>query len=167
MGQRINGATAIGYAGKRDQESPCFADEGRDYRRLLDDLSGADGRGDCGRDAHGGRISLIGGERRTSRGILPSTASLASRLPVAGVPTRCAMTNVQLHRHHRHHRNRLLVPVTLLIYLALLSVWEILTIRAAPLEPTGVFILGVILGAMSGLGFVVRQRWRIYLASRT
>lgn len=66
MGQRIDGATAIGYAGKLDQESPYFADEGPDYRRLLDDLSGADGRSDHGRDAHPGHISLIGGERRAS-----------------------------------------------------------------------------------------------------
>ena len=74
------------------------------------------------------------------------------------------MTNVPL---HRHYRNRLLVSVALLIYLALLAVWQIDTIRTAPLEPISAFILGVILGAMTGLGFVVRQRWRLYLASRT
>jgi hypothetical protein len=74
------------------------------------------------------------------------------------------MTNVQL---YRHHRNRLLVPVALLVYLALLAVWEFGTLSEDPFDPTDAFVLGVILGAMTGLGFVVRQRWRIYLASRT
>ena len=73
------------------------------------------------------------------------------------------MTNVLL---HRHYRNRLFRAGALMVYLALLAVWQIDIIRTAPLEPTGVFILGVILGAMTGLGFVVRQRWRLYLASR-
>ena len=164
MGKRIDGATAIGYAGKPGQESPYFADEGLDYRRLLDDLSGADDRSDHGRDAHPGHISLIGGEGRISRGNLPSVISPASRRPVSGPPRRSAMTSTQT---HRRMRNRLLVAIAVFVYLALLAVWEIDTIRVAPLEPMGAFILGVILGAMTGVGFVVRQRWRLYLASRT
>lgn len=74
-----------------------------------------------------------------------------------------AMTNVPL---HRHYRKRLFVAVALLAYLALLAVWQIDTIRRAPLEPLSGFILGVILGATTAMGFVVRQRWRLYLASR-
>jgi hypothetical protein len=163
MGLRIDGATAIGYAGKDDAESPYSADEGRDYRRLLDDLNDAGGYCDRGRDAHHGRISPILDERRIGRAIFASATSPAFRLPVAGVPTRCAMTNVPL---HRHYRKRLLVAVALLGYLALLVVWQIDTLRRAPLEPLSVFILGVILGAMTAVGFVVRQRWRLYLASR-
>ncbi len=73
------------------------------------------------------------------------------------------MTNVPL---HRHYRKRLFVAVALLVYLALMVVWQIDTIRRAPLEPLSVFILGVILGAMTAVGLVVRQRWRLYLASR-
>jgi len=61
----------------------------------------------------------------------------------------------------------MLVPIALFVCLALLAVWEIDTIQAAPLEPMGAFVLGVILGAMTGLGVVVRARWRLYLASRT
>ena len=74
------------------------------------------------------------------------------------------MTNVQL---YRHHRNRLLVPIALLVYLALLAAWEIDALSEDPFDPTGAFVLGAIFGAMTGLGFVVRQRWRLYLASRT
>jgi hypothetical protein len=74
------------------------------------------------------------------------------------------MTNVQL---HRHYRNRLLVPVALLVCLALLAVWAIDTLKGVLMEPMRAFILGVILGAMTGLGFVVRRRWRLCLASRT
>jgi hypothetical protein len=73
------------------------------------------------------------------------------------------MTDVQT---NRRLRNRLLVAVALFVYLALLAVWEIDTIRAAPLEPLGVFTLGVILGAMTGAGFVVRHLWLLYLTSR-
>jgi hypothetical protein len=163
MGQKIDGATAIGYAGKHDEESLYSADESRHYRRLFDDLTDAEGCCDRGRDARRGRISPIRDERRIGRGIFPSATLPAFRLPVAGVPTRCAMTNVSL---HRHYRNRLLVAVALLVYLALLVVWQIDTLRRAPLEPLSVFILGVILGAMTAVGFVVRQRWRLYLASR-
>ena len=70
-------------------------------------------------------------------------------------------------RTHRRTRNRLLVAVAVSAYLGLLAVWEIDTIRAAPLAPLRAFILGVVCGAMTGMGFVVHQRWRIYLASRT
>jgi hypothetical protein len=63
--------------------------------------------------------------------------------------------------------NRLLVPVALLVCLALLAVWAIDTLNGVLMEPMSAFILGVILGAMTGDGFVVRQRWRLYLASRT
>ncbi len=68
---------------------------------------------------------------------------------------------------HRRQRNRLLAAVALFVYLALLAAWQIGTLRAAPLEPMGVLILGMILGAMTGAGFLVRHRWRLYLASRT
>lgn len=61
---------------------------------------------------------------------------------------------------------RLVVAVGLFACLALLAVWEIESIRAAPLEPSGALILGVILGATTAVGFVVRRRWRLYLASR-
>ncbi len=68
---------------------------------------------------------------------------------------------------HRRMRKRLLVAVAVFVYLAFLAVWEIDTMQAAPSEPVSVFTLGVILGAMTGLSLVVRQRWRLYLASRT
>ena len=68
---------------------------------------------------------------------------------------------------HRRQRNRLLIAVVLFLYLALLAAWEIETIRADPLELRGALTLGVILGAMTGVGFVVRNRWRVYLATRT
>jgi hypothetical protein len=74
------------------------------------------------------------------------------------------MTDAQT---HRRMRNRLLVAATVFVYLGLLAVWQIDTIRAAPLEPMGVFTLGLILGALTGVGLVVRFRWRFYLASRT
>lgn len=73
------------------------------------------------------------------------------------------MTDVQT---NRRLRNRLLVAVALFVYLALLAVWEIDTIGAAPLEPLGMFTLGVILGGMTAAGSVVRRRWRLYLTSR-
>jgi hypothetical protein len=73
------------------------------------------------------------------------------------------MTDV---RTHRHHRNRLLFAVALFVYLALLAAWQIDALRAAPLEAWGVLTLGGILGAMTATGFVVRNRWRLYLASR-
>ncbi len=77
---------------------------------------------------------------------------------------RAIMTNVPL---HRHYRNRLLVPVALLVCLALLAVLAINTLDGVLVEPMSAFILGVILGAMTGVCFAVRQRWRLYLASRT
>ena len=66
----------------------------------------------------------------------------------------------------RRQRNRLLVAAALFAYLALLVVWEIDTIQADTLEPWGALTLGVILGAMTGVGFVVHHCWRFYLASR-
>ena len=74
------------------------------------------------------------------------------------------MTNVNT---HRRHQNRLLAAVALFVYLTLLAVWQIAAIQEARLEPLVALILGVILGAMTAIGFVVRQRWRLYLASRT
>ena len=56
--------------------------------------------------------------------------------------------------------NRLLVAVALFACLALLAVWHIDIIREAALEPLGAFALGVTLGTMTGVGFVVRQRGR-------
>jgi hypothetical protein len=67
---------------------------------------------------------------------------------------------------HRRLRKRLLVAVTLFVFLALLAVWEIATISANPEEQSGVLPLGVILGAITGLGFVVRRLWYLYLAGR-
>ena len=55
---------------------------------------------------------------------------------------------------------QMLVAIALFAMLAPLAVWEFDAIRAAPMEPLGAFSLGVILGAMTGLGIVVRQRWR-------
>jgi len=52
----------------------------------------------------------------------------------------------------------MLVAIALFAFLAPLAFWEFDTIRAAPLEPLGAFALGVILGVMTGVGFVVRQR---------
>lgn len=62
------------------------------------------------------------------------------------------MTSTQT---HRRMRNRLLVGIALFVYLALLTVWDIDTIRMAPLEPASAFILGVLLGAATATGFVV------------
>jgi hypothetical protein len=67
---------------------------------------------------------------------------------------------------HRRLRNRLLVTVTLFVFLALLAVSQIVIISANLEEPSGVLPLGVILGAVTGLGFVVRRLWYLYLASR-
>jgi len=74
------------------------------------------------------------------------------------------MTDAQT---HRRQRNRLLVAVVLFVYLALMTVWQIDTIHTAPLELQGALTLGVILGAMTGMGFVVRYSWRRYLGRRT
>jgi hypothetical protein len=66
----------------------------------------------------------------------------------------------------RRQRNRLLVAAVLFAYLALLVVWKVETVRAGPLEPWGVLTLGAILGAMTGVGFVVHHYLRFYLRSR-
>ena len=63
-------------------------------------------------------------------------------------------------------RNRLLVAVAVFICLALLAVWQIATIREAPLDTLDVFALGGTLGAVTYVGLVVRHRWHLYLASR-
>ena len=73
------------------------------------------------------------------------------------------MNRIQI---HRRLRNRLLVAVTLFVFLALLAVSQIAIISANPEEQSGVLPLGVILGAVTGLGFVVRRLWYLYLASR-
>ena len=67
---------------------------------------------------------------------------------------------------HRRLRNRLLVAVTLFVFLALLAVSQIVIVSANPEEQFGVLPLGVTLGAVTGLGFVVRRLWYLYLASR-
>src|ERR1700687_1793647 len=118
MGRRIADATAIGYAGKHDQESPYVAEEGRDYRRLLDDLADADGRSGRGRDGHPGDISLNGGKRWIGQGNFHSAASPASRRPVAGSPRYRSRTSAQT---RRRMRNRLLVTIAGFVYLALLA----------------------------------------------
>ena len=73
------------------------------------------------------------------------------------------MNKIQI---HRRLRNRLLLAVALLVFLALLAVLQIVIISANPEEQSGVLPLGVILGAITGLGFVVRRLWYLYLASR-
>jgi hypothetical protein len=73
------------------------------------------------------------------------------------------MTNIQT---HRRLRNRLLAAVALLIYLALLALWQIDNIRGSSSEPSSAFVLGTILGAMTCVAFVVRRRWTLFLASR-
>ena len=67
----------------------------------------------------------------------------------------------------RRQRTRLLVSAALFAYMALLAVWIINTLRDAPLEPLGALTLGVILGAMTGVGFVMHRCWRFYTASPT
>lgn len=57
MGQGIDGPTAAGRAGKHDQESPYFAAEGLDYRRLLDDRW----------YAHSNALLKVAGSRTLSR----------------------------------------------------------------------------------------------------
>jgi len=54
----------------------------------------------------------------------------------------------------------MLVAVALFALLVPLAYWEFDTVRAAPLEALGAFAVGVIFGAMTGVGFVVSQRWR-------
>jgi hypothetical protein len=68
---------------------------------------------------------------------------------------------------YRTRRDRLPVPVATFVGLALAAVWEIDVFQSAPLEPIGVFVLGFLLGAMTGTGIVVRQRWRRFLANPT
>jgi hypothetical protein len=67
---------------------------------------------------------------------------------------------------HRRLRNRLLVTVTLFVGLVLWAAWVIATISTTSVEHFGVLLLGVILGAVTGLGFVMRRLWYLYLASR-
>ena len=67
---------------------------------------------------------------------------------------------------HRRLRNRLLVAVVLFVYLAILAVWQMTAIGLSPEDQFGVLPLGIILGALTGLGFVVRRLWYLYLASR-
>jgi len=67
---------------------------------------------------------------------------------------------------HLRLRNRLLASIGLFVYLAVLAIWQIDSIHSAATEPIRAFTLGVILGAMTCLGFVIRRRWQLYLASR-
>jgi hypothetical protein len=73
------------------------------------------------------------------------------------------MNKIQMHRRLRH---RLLVAVALFVFLALLALWQIVIIGADPENQSGVLPLGVILGAATGLGLIVRRLWYLYLASR-
>ena len=52
------------------------------------------------------------------------------------------------------------VAVALFALLLPLAYWEFDTVHPAPLEALGAFAVGVIFGVMTGLCFVVRQRWR-------
>ena len=74
------------------------------------------------------------------------------------------MTSVRL---HRQCRNRLLAPAALLVTLSLVAVWEIAAFDGVPPVPIVALTFGATLGAATGCGLVLRQRWRIYLASRT
>ena len=72
-----------------------------------------------------------------------------------------------LQAHHRTSvapllpvEKQMLATIALFAVLAPLAVWEFDAVRAAPMEPLGAFALGVILGAMTGLGIIVRERWR-------
>jgi hypothetical protein len=49
------------------------------------------------------------------------------------------------------------VAAVIFACLALLAVWPIDTLREAALHPLGGFAVGVILGGMTGVAFVVRQ----------
>jgi len=62
---------------------------------------------------------------------------------------------------------QMLTAVALYAFLASLAVRDFDTVREAPFEPLGAFALGVILGAITGVGLVVRQRWRRFLDSPT
>ena len=114
-------------------------------------------------DAAGVKGRLLPWSRQTNPQRLSATAD-AVQNDVVSVTWRATMTSARL---HRQHRNRLLVPVALLVCLSLLGVGEIVTFQGFPPGPIGALTLGMILGAATGSGLVVRQRWRIYLASRT
>jgi len=62
---------------------------------------------------------------------------------------------------------QMLIAIALFAFLLPLAVWEFDTIREAPLEALGAFAFGMILGAMTGVGLIVRQRWRRFLDSPT
>ena len=88
----------------------------------------------------------------------------ADLAPHGGIPKRSGtLSTIQA---HRRLRNRLLVTVVLFVYLALLAVWEITIMGPFPMEPFGALPLGIMLGALTGLGFVMRRLWYLYLASR-
>ena len=53
---------------------------------------------------------------------------------------------------------QMLVVIALFAILAPLASWQFDTFQAAPMESLGAFAVGVSLGAMTGVGFVVRQR---------
>lgn len=55
---------------------------------------------------------------------------------------------------------QMLVVISLFALLAPLAAWELDNIRAVPLEPLGAFALGFILGMMTGVIYMMRQRWR-------
>lgn len=55
---------------------------------------------------------------------------------------------------------QMLLAIALFTLLVPLAVWEFDTIRVAPLEQIGAFVFGVMLGVMTGVGFLVSQRWR-------
>lgn len=55
---------------------------------------------------------------------------------------------------------QMLVAMALLAMLAPLVFPEFATNRALHAEPLAAFALGFVLGAMTGMIFVVRQRWR-------
>ena len=96
--------------------------------------------------------------------ISPSNTPPAPLATVAHIPGIRALTNA---KSHRHHRNRVFVAVGVFVCLAVFAVWEIVSVRVADLEPVGAFAFGVILGAMTGAGIVIRRSWHSCLANRT
>jgi hypothetical protein len=62
---------------------------------------------------------------------------------------------------------QMLVAIALFALIAPFAAWEIEAIRALPAEPMGAFVLGLNLGAMTGVGLGMRQRRRRRFDRRT
>jgi hypothetical protein len=62
---------------------------------------------------------------------------------------------------------QMLIAIALFAVMAPLAAWEIDAIRALPAEPMGAFVLGLNLGAMTGVGLGIRERRRRQISRRT